>query len=84
MFELYFIERVSKLIPSPFKVSVKPFKSASVKIFANVGALLSLKLFIVNSLIDKLSLNLDTKYRLPPSKPLKNLYSVNKGTAISE
>ena len=32
--ELYLADKVSKVIPSPFKVSVRPFKSASDYIFA--------------------------------------------------
>ena len=46
----YLIDNVSKLIPSPFRVSVKPFKSARVRIFAKAGALFNLKSFIVSSL----------------------------------
>ena len=49
--ELYCADKISKLIPSPFKVSVRPFKSASDNIFAKAGALFNLKLLILHLMI---------------------------------
>ena len=39
--ELYCADKISKLIPSPFKVSVRPFKSASDNIFAKIPIILN-------------------------------------------
>ena len=51
--------RVSKLIPSPLRVSVKPFRSARVSSFAKAGALFNLKLFIVKMLEEFFLLNVE-------------------------
>ena len=64
--DLYFADKISKLIPSPFKVSVRPFKSASDNIFAKAGASFNLKLLIVK-LLEEISLpKVDVKFKLPP------------------
>ena len=57
---------VLKLIPSPFNASVIPFRSASVSNFANAGASLNLKSFIVSSFEDFSLLNSDTYNKFPP------------------
>ena len=55
----YFIIRVSKAIPSPFNVSVRPCKSAKLSNFAKAGALINLKLSTVRTAEEFLSSNFD-------------------------
>ena len=50
---------MSKLIPSPFKVSVRPLRSARVNIFAKAGASFNLKLFIIKRLSEFFLLKID-------------------------
>ena len=75
---------MSKDNPSPSARSAKPPKSAKDNNWITPGAFITLKFSILSFELDfELSIT-EVKSNFPPERPLKKLYSVNKGRVKSE
>ena len=72
------ISNKSKDSPSPSAKSARPPKSASDNNLITPGALITLKFSILSLEFDFEPSISDVKSSLPPVRPLKKLYSVNR------
>ena len=73
------ISNLSKDNPSPSAKSAKPPRSAKDNNLITPGAFTTLKFSILSFELDFGPSIIDVKNNFPPDKPLKKLYSVNKG-----
>ena len=78
------ISNISKDIPSPSAKSANPLRSAKAKSLITPGAFTTLKFSIFSLEFAFGPSIIDVKSNFPPDRPLKKLYSVNKGLGRSE